>query len=797
MATKINDYSGFNTIFRDTAIGLVLSAGGISTLLPNMIEGYSETKNLGSYEALNSFSVVYFLVPILICTCYWMLRGHKLYIREKINEEERFDLDAPENLAKMTDTTLWIYVVTILKVFPIFIFLFNASYLNFEFSWLALGLWYIGISFFEMLLAGRSNEKYLESKLNGKNQDSRYRDMLNNGFTMHALIFSLDLFLGLALIIFIGPWVLYSESFYWAFAVTVCIYSIAFLILIYGRSKLKFSESRWRVAPVIFCFIFIGTTVPSVNLKNFSPVTILCFTGFALFLIGSYILEDLKEKAKRNEAKSNTSEEDGQLKEKEKAKANKVFAGYTILVMGLGASIVCLIIQPMYNKLNAEYFYSRLEASKSFSDYEKFPLSLVAKKSNRDNPWKSSLTNAIDTLHNMNMNMAFEVKQDTSSFIRILQTLRMDPDSVTGISELYYKRYHELLQKVNVKSKRDTDRKLKSYSLNPDSLNRFYERINKYVDDEVFPTYIIRSRELKLNSELDYLRHYEHPLDYYSFVFDEYVKQKDSARLMLDLIVKIHDNQKFLDSSRPKPSETEKTALSSEIVPSIPLHQNQLVSELKKMYEKHWELTPVAVRIDSLVKHNATAWLVNFHSKYLEYKEHMYANRYKKARIIYRSYLLDSQRIGVYFFLASLGVISLALAFNYRDERKFFQPVKIDEEKALYPLPPDMPSKSLFIQALALVVLLIPLLKPIKPSNINPEKPYWMLSIQNWNAPVFAAKLSKPESEPKPSTPSLEPTDVTPIVKQLTTMETNLKQVLDSINSATRDQSTYPKPEKQ
>jgi hypothetical protein len=140
------------------------------------------------------------------------------------------------------------------------------------------------------------------------------------------------------------------------------------------------------------------------------------------------------------------------------------------------------------------------------------------------------------------------------------------------------------------------------------------------------------------------------------------------------------------------------------------------------------------------------ASLVRFHKLFFEFREIEYIKAYEGAQKVYRSYLVDSQRIGVWAFLVAVLVLGLATFFNNRanlllsPQSKSFQQAKDD-------FPIDTPKNALFIQTLAITILLVPLMKTIEPENIDPEKSYWMVSLQNWHTPTFIKALSDKDEE--------------------------------------------------
>jgi hypothetical protein len=151
-----------------------------------------------------------------------------------------------------------------------------------------------------------------------------------------------------------------------------------------------------------------------------------------------------------------------------------------------------------------------------------------------------------------------------------------------------------------------------------------------------------------------------------------------------------------------------------------------------------------ALKLDSA----QTLIYVKFHKLLYDNIEIEYNSLYAKTQIVYRSYLVDSQRVGVWAFLLSIIVIGLAAYFNSRDNHELMGPLGWPNEEGPKRAM-DTPKNALFIQCLAIMILVVPLMRPIQPQNIDPEKSYWMISLQNWHAPTFIKSFSETDGEKK------------------------------------------------
>lgn len=186
-------------------------------------------------------------------------------------------------------------------------------------------------------------------------------------------------------------------------------------------------------------------------------------------------------------------------------------------------------------------------------------------------------------------------------------------------------------------------------------------------------------------------------------------------------------------------------------------------------------------RSEDSIRFQSLIFLAN---QILAVQESRYEKVYQGGQKIYRSYLVDSQRVGVYIFFTTLIVLALSWYFYVRDE-------SIDKFNESTETESLGPRQLFFIQTLSVVILLIPLIRPIKPENIDPEKPYWMMTLQNWHAPSFTAShtYKKP-----PSSGTIGLTPLIDLLKGVREDLHDLNEHVDSVSFDIRQLDHYERP---
>jgi hypothetical protein len=748
MAQKslLNDYSGFNSIFRDTTLGIALSAGGLGTLLPNMLHGFSEIRDLDTFESLSIFSVSYFVLPIIIITSYWFTRGYRLYIMEKLSGPMVKDLE--EWLATHRADEHWtmakLGIGVGLKLMLVVVFLFSPDSLD---RWIIV-IGYFVIVILEIAVIDRRTGEIVDALAE---KHKAQKDMLNaiRGGSLHFsfLIFFLDLSIGLCMIIFQKPWIVYKDEFYVSHALVIIAYAAIYVAWCFWLGR-KTPLSHWRIIGVLIPIVLSALCIPAVNLSGFDKISIVTM----IVSCGAILAFAYWSFYKKN---------NGYWK----------FAAYTVIVFGAAFAFVRYPVWYGFERLNKTYFENRIRAAESFSDKELFPLFALADSlMPTDKEFKNNIMRTVSEVETINESVE-------SLPVEKQSTLKIELTSLHSVA------YPELRKKYNVrdiyfgeyKDKRwDTARYYRQAGL-----NIFYGGVNQHVEANVFKRFFLPADTLLLRDTIPSLKNYYHPLDYFALSLRRYITAKDSAKTMLRICTRLQTLQQLRDS---KPASA-----TDEIFQAT---QQQSMSDLKHHYAANTELAPLIESLDTVDNSAEYKKLRDFHNDFLYFREIKYAERYQKAQVVYRSYLTDSQRIGVYVFVSTLVIIVLCAIYGARDNRYFAIKTSDGAEKPT--LPTDASGKAFYIQALVVFILILPLLKPIKPQNIDPEKPYWMMSIQNWYAPTYTARIASPTLS---SGGNIGNTTVKLEDKAILDSLHMLAGRIDQLVVTMRDQSTYNGPE--
>lgn len=162
-------------------------------------------------------------------------------------------------------------------------------------------------------------------------------------------------------------------------------------------------------------------------------------------------------------------------------------------------------------------------------------------------------------------------------------------------------------------------------------------------------------------------------------------------------------------------------------------YSKKIDSQLVKLKNTYCESDELQSLTGSLRKEHLNlttlSGLHSFHRNYTQYKKRQYQERYKEAQIIYQTYLWEVQVSGVFIYLIftlGLGVILFfirQLSLNTKRDLKLTKDFRNEV------------GVELGVVLVVSLLLLIPLLRAIKPENIDPEKPYWMMTLKNWYTP--------------------------------------------------------------
>ncbi len=687
MANKsLNDYSGLSGLFRDGTLGILLSTGILGTLVPNGIESIGKTQNLSSFKTLNLFSVIYFLLPIIIFTIYWHARGSQLLIKEKFSKQELAKWHYPHQYN-------WLKIIlTFCKLLPLGVFIYNEDiFADFEAATMMtlLGMWYVAIAIGQLALCTQINDTWLKEF-----DFSRKDSFAYHSFCVNALIYFLDIIIGLTLIVFSKPWILYSNYFYF-FAGSVI---VVFAIGAWFYSIIQFSSARLNLEDYIVAILLIssGLLFPSVN-TYYHPyllaITMVLFTAVTAWWLFS----------------------DKHSNKNESIIKKVIIPAFVIFV---SAVFLHLTFFAGFDRLNSAYLNHRYVASQQIPENEVFPFPKKLRPADTDKILQSAI--AINQ-----ENLLLPVYQNSPTLNKKLKYT--DSLENANLRFVYYKEYY---QKEKESKKRPF--KIEEIITKDSTIDNFYLGVFNAVQG------------LKLSEYKELVRHshhtleaYLHPVDYTAYRLKRMSDQKKAADSMLMLtehlyhISLLQKNQQF---TTPGISELTK------------LQARKLVARLDTLYKESVRLrfdeSAIKLPLDSaqLVK------VVKFHKLYFELIEVEYIKVYEGAQKVFRSYLIDSQRIGIWTFLTAVLTLGLAAYFNNKANRLLI-PVTEDQQRLKEEWPLDTPKNSLLILTIAIIILVVPLLKPIEPQNIDPEKPYWMVSLQNWHTPSFVKALTDKDQE--------------------------------------------------
>lgn len=705
---KLNDYSGFNQIFRDSALGIALSAGGLSTLLPNILEAVSETRDMATFNALNFFSVIYFIVPVLLYTSYWLVWGFGKYLIVKIPAHVLTEYENKSTALKNYKVKVLIFCT--LKIAPIFFFVAYLESLS-SLSFMFICGYYGALSIAQLGFVTR-HIRHISSFFTEEERDKQIK-LRTRAFRLNVLIFTLDMFIGLALAVFNEPWVVYQGAFYVYFASVIAAYSIVALSLHWAINRVE--GISYDLIIVWLLIVCLGLCIPAVNLQGKSIISAIVFvTVVAYMMVFAWPLKSLTDYF-------------------------KVLFPTVIFVT------VYFSITSGYERINRSYLNNRIDAASEMPEDKIFPFYFF--KINPVIPADSALELALK-IDSLNHRSFSDPKNE-----RKLQFITNETASTFNVRSVYYDTYDTLLKQNGTK-------KYKYFS--QDEIDSIYDILVKQLHNNVFPVYFGPCKADPLMDKNYELREYGHPIDFYSRFLTDERNQRDTMRDIILLLEQIkryrHVLAQVADTIKSKQLLYDYRTLISKYQKKLTTIQDIRNFTAKLEPDTAWltniidsknsselNLFNKLIRKDSL----QTRSMLVLASEILALQEQRYERVYKGAQKVYRSYLVDSQRIGVYIFLTSLIILALAWWFNNRDEEMD----NIQEKENSFSV-----RQAFFIQTLSIFILLVPLVRPIKPENINPEKPYWMMTLQNWHAPNFTASHSykhPPSSAISGTTPML------------------------------------------
>lgn len=711
---KVNDYSGFNQVFRDTVLGVALSAGGLSTLLPNVLEALSETRDLATSEALNFFSVIYFIIPILLFTSYWLSVGHKKYITPKIPDSLLTDYQKKQNLVEAK--TIKSLILSFAKISPIFLFITGVEF----FKSIPFGVicgYYGVLALLEVTFITRYIY-HITSRL--PEDESAHRSALRaKGFRINILIFTLDMFIGLALAVFNEPWVVYQGSFYAYFTSILGFYAVIGLSIHWTINKA--TGISYDLVIVWLAIVTLGLCVPAVNLQASTIMaTIILVVTIVLMVVMAWPL--------------------------------KTLADYFKIIFPAGVFfLIYLTVAKSLEGVNRNYLENRIEAARQMPTDKIFPFYFYKTQTQISISDALAKARTIDSINHRSIKDPLKTEYLEKTYQKEF-----------NVRAIYYGNYDMMLKKKNL------DEEIKI--IQQHQIDTFYNSLVDRLEKQLFPIYFGKCRADTLMKSTYELREYIHPINFYARYLVDEREQRDDMREVVKLLERMRDYRSVIFNLN-RSDTLQLTKDYKEIEKTFDARITR-IQDIRGVAER-FRIKPIdsVKRSEDSLHIQSLLFLSN---QILAVQESRYEKVYQGGQKIYRSYLVDSQRVGVYIFFTTLIVLALAWFFYVQDE-------SIDKYNESAETESLGPRQLFFIQTLSVFILLIPLIRPIKPENIDPEKPYWMMTLQNWHAPSFTAS----HTYKKP--PSSGANGLTPLIDLLKGVREDLHDLNEQVDSVSFD----------
>ncbi len=841
-------------ILKDTLVGTLVGWGAFAAFIPNMLSSISEVNELGSFFSLRLFSMVFFLLPLFVFTTYWWVRGVKLFT----NYAKPFKTD------EKYYTIITLFFIGLKLALPILFaanefFLYSSSLGNFNAHYI---LWYyLFIATAELIYF------VLFYCIKIKENSNAAIFIIACG-----LVFSIDIVLGLGMMAFIEPWIIYNKDtqFQVVAAGTFYLIPLLFLYLQYGGKSRKLSTFK-LLAIVFLVLIFMLSSFPVLAWNSHIPINAIGATTIVLIVVLLFNAGHIAYQAIKKKKKNGVINFLEQIK-----------IPYSLLFgILLVAIFLCVAQKYFFNKAllkaNMAYFDQRLEASKNISDSKVFPLIFFNKTATLSSS-KNSLIICLDSKpirvplnfssqydkHNSESditlyarfsalntvaknNHAFANFKNGRSSSFILETQAWNGVSATpqfeklqdsfNVKKKYFKGY---LDTTLVKS--ITHSTSSEYDTIHSVLASFYSETYKYIEEGIIIKYLIPVIKHNPPILLDY-KEYFHPINYYTATLKHYKDESENIvqlkKLLQELGIKdsimaidplhilpinykqktsnsilkqfeklsystfpLHEVIKLnveIDSLFSNPSKNKlrliekiKT-LSNKIYKHTNAHNfKELCQEAEKLsiiFDKkdttsivkgEKEVYKALQKIDSLIIITHAPTVPFFESL----KSLQYIERYKRAQIIFSGYLADSQRIGLYVLVFSFISLLLLYWVHLKIPRDDWG-VERTQDGSSKPFD-ELPGGFLNISIAIILVLTLHVARPIKAEHINPEKPYWMMDLDNWYEPTRVESILGKEDKVNKvinyyKGVESKPADLSEILKALKEGNTNIVKELDSI----------------
>lgn len=700
----------FSDTFNQTLLGLIIGWGGFSAIIPNALEGLSDIVELGSFRALRVFSITYFLLPIFLFLIYWQLRGSKLTAKYLCKEKAIY------SRGHLTITI----VGALLTLLPVILFIndqFFLGYINEKILWGILSIKSYHLLVLYTILACTHHlysSIYLIKYQREKGNDATFE-------SISFLVSSLFLVFGVGVVSLIEPWVMYMGSINaWILVCTVIFLLFALVQYLFIDKQDRQISFFKRFAFSSFLVLFIMSCYPNFNLESKSYVFV--YAIYAVILFGAPFVRS------RLKGDDNTD-----------LKSMLFFGGELMVLVVVFSFIQLNFVSVILSETNKAYFNTRLQAADHVSKEKLFPLFHLGEKNESlvdgltSEEYGAFSRKIFDNNHKL-VNFLKKRSQDstdlhfkTASGDTIwLTELSRNHWNSTSVRSFFYREYLKQSKNSNTAALVN-DR---------DKLGEFYAQQYRFIEDVIINKYLKKSKDLNIDS----IEYYFHPINYYTKTLKHYRNQQSAASSLLAL----RNEYGWVDSLA--------TATGSE---NFKIKKGHIKKKILKGLCKIPELNS-APFIDSIeVVENKVAvtyypgvemllgTLKSSKKGLLPYvlylKSQQYVERFERAQHIFKAYLQDAQRLGLFILLAVLTFILLMYWILHRPGYEKEEKHEVD----------DLPGGYLNISILIFVILFVHMARPIKAENINPEQPHWMMNLDNWYQKDAIRKFFGAEDEAK------------------------------------------------
>ncbi len=445
-----------------------------------------------------------------------------------------------------------------------------------------------------------------------------------------------------------------------------------------------------------------------------------------------------------------------------------------ITIVGTGAVAIILqltVFDRLLYKSNLNYLQSRFESHELISSNKIMPFvfmaddekaskvkqHLVSKSENTGNDWSLVRDSELaDFIYENNHHLAAVMKNRASDTAKVLFEPRGRPQLQIDLREIvkempdasvryfYFKTYIDRLEQedtIHFRSQGSDrldraieslgrEKALSKHFASQKSISDFYHVHYDYIEN-----YVIKALD---NEDHEDYSLYFHPINYYTRTLNHYHDEFTQAQKMDELYNRhaivagmsldttlniVNDLQQDIMQRLAGLVEYSDKVESIE----IPDTENTIFSLKHPLNKRLWHSQEE--KEDPMFEH------------LVELKGAQYIERYERAQTIFASFLLDIQRPGVFLFIFSLVVFGM-LNWIHKDVPAPKKEEDESSEKSKKTAPDELPGGFLNIAVIVVLVLCIHIARPIQKESINPQKPYWMMDLNNWyDASGFAKML--------------------------------------------------------